>query len=1547
MRRTISLLIILSIVLSSAFSLAFDDSTELPSPGGDLGSIILAQNLTISNVYTVSGSETWGHVVVTTSGKLVVPKGTVLNGTSILLKGNSILEVSGGKVNLTNSKKSGSVSLSGSCKHFNVTKGGIILLKGSNGYADTSSNGPYKSYISTSMGGSAKIDVIASTGLNLANATIIASGGDGFDLPKSTSAACNAWQKGGTLSGYAASGGNSSIWMRTRSPNAVKIEWSVLQASAGDGGDASKGGDGAVNAPGKGGGYCNGGTVQGHVGAGGNADVSLCVNASLSIEHTNITASAGNGGKAGDGGKAGGVWSGGGGGGYCGGDATNGASNAGYGYAKGDVGSGGDASLKIESTKLVITYCNVTASGGTGGEAGDGGDGNNEGGGGGAGYGGGGGIGRSNSGKVCGPGSAAERVGTGGSATLDLVSGHIKIESSKLTAKAGNGGNAGDGGDGFWGGGFNGGGGGGGGFGGGGGAGDNVRGAKGSVTNKVGVGGSSILKFNSTTRIYLISSTLVAVGGNGGGSGNGGLGPYGGGGGGGYGGAGGGSGGAYNGGSCTVSGTVGNGGDATLLLKGTPCIGPTSKLNCTKGKKGDGKTSKGGGNCGGAGTGRTTSDGKEYKTIPMCIPLLISPQNGSMLSPIFRYFAHNSTTHGTVTGYTIQVDNDQNFSSPVISKTTKAGSITIANLSSGTYYWRVRAYYSSPANSTAGWSDVFIFYVGINNPPRLVNPLKDFTMLEDTVDNTSVNLTGIFSDPEGDRLRYSVSGATNISVTILSNGSVVFTPDQDWTGVEEITFKAKDPHYHLKPDPIDTVNVTVQNVNDPPRIISHDNINSTEDEPYEVQYDAEDIDPTNDTLLWAMTSNSTFLIIDNATGLLNGTPRNDDVGIFWVNITVSDGNGGYDSSNFTLTVFNTNDPPEIITSHRTTCYENEFYSVEYTATDIDPTADVFTWDLDTTCFFLTMDPAGILFGKPSNDDVGNHHVSISVSDGKGGSTTSNFTLTVINVNDAPIITTSPRTTCMEDEHYVVDFEARDIDPTADVFEWSIETEASFLTIDPAEGVLSGTPENDDVGNHPVSVRVSDGRGGFDVVNFTLAVFNVNDPPVILTEDCTTCLEDESYSVDYEAVDLDPTLDKLFWGMETNASFLNMDPQTGCLTGVPDNWDVGDYWVKVIVSDGIGGLMTSEFFLTVLAVNDPPIVAKVPMVVLREDEPGVIDLSSHVSDEDTPTALLNLTCFHYGIVEVSGLELEMLYEVWLEDHLVTFNVSDGESSVEGSFMVRVIGINDPPEIRGLGPHSPPIYIVMEEGTELWLPIVFEDEDDDQFHFGVTSQWNGVQAYDNGTVRIQTKKGELGQFEATVTVDDLKGGFATIDLTVEVINVNDPPSVKILSPGNGTMYEFGQNVTFNARISDPDIVIGDELTLTWTSNISGTLKSLGLEDDLEFRLNGLVEGHHRITATVSDGNLSSSAWLDLTIVKKSEPDEGDEPRVFLRPIELAIIVLIIILTALLAIWRVYRRQSTVEDDMVEPQPEEPHTEEVESSDLEPQGEDDHQDIEIEFR
>lgn len=242
-----------------------------------------------------------------------------------------------------------------------------------------------------------------------------------------------------------------------------------------------------------------------------------------------------------------------------------------------------------------------------------------------------------------------------------------------------------------------------------------------------------------------------------------------------------------------------------------------------------------------------------------------------------------------------------------------------------------------------------------------------------------------------------------------------------------------------------------------------------------------------------------------------------------------------------------------------------------------------TWSVTESAIWLTWDPEGkMLYGTPSNLEVGQTEVTVSIWDEEGHSDEWTFRIDVANV--PPRVLTDNSITALEDEVYFVRYESDD-DPGGRT-SWFLTTNANFLSLNKNTGTLSGSPINEDVGTYFVSIEVQDGNGGTTNIRFNLTVLNTNDRPWITTADIKTVMQDERLVRDYDAIDEDLN-DTHHWELRTDAEWLTMDNLTGVMTAEPKAWDVGYHDVNVTVMDS-GGLKDShEFRLEVLDKKDKP------------------------------------------------------------------------------------------------------------------------------------------------------------------------------------------------------------------------------------------------------------------------------------------------------------------------------------------------------------------------
>ena len=265
------------------------------------------------------------------------------------------------------------------------------------------------------------------------------------------------------------------------------------------------------------------------------------------------------------------------------------------------------------------------------------------------------------------------------------------------------------------------------------------------------------------------------------------------------------------------------------------------------------------------------------------------------------------------------------------------------------------------------------------------------------------------------------------------------------------------------------INISVLNV--APNITTPNVLFAPEGSEYSVDYETDEV---GGTITWKLFTNAGWLKIDSTTGVVNGTPNNDNVGTIPVKVSVDDGNGATAFTLFNLTVLNVNSPPTITTKDILKAYEDQLYNVWYQAIDLDANDKGLNWTMKTNATWLNFTADHHLQGTPANADVGSYYVNLTVMDSNLTMDHHNFTLTVINVNDPPVWVDLPSDTNITDlDVYTFDVNATDID-ACDVLRYNLtSTPVSTISIDDLTGIISWAHPVEGIYN--TRVRVTDGQ----------------------------------------------------------------------------------------------------------------------------------------------------------------------------------------------------------------------------------------------------------------------------------------------------------------------------------------------------------------------------------------------------------------------------------------------------------------------------------------
>ena len=602
----------------------------------------------------------------------------------------------------------------------------------------------------------------------------------------------------------------------------------------------------------------------------------------------------------------------------------------------------------------------------------------------------------------------------------------------------------------------------------------------------------------------------------------------------------------------------------------------------------------------------------------------------------------------------------------------------------------------------------------------------------------------------------------------------------------------------------------------------------------------------------------------------------------------------------------------------TAATEDVFYDVDFSALLGIDAADYTFEVLSAPAWLSNFDPAtGVASGTPVNGDVGAGSVQYRATETATGLVIEDtVSLTVLNVNDAPVSSAIAPQSTDEDAPFTFDISSNFSD--VDVGDTLIFTATlqngdplpSWLGFNAQTGVFTGTPTNDDVGALNITVNASDlSSASATARTFTLTVNNTNDDPVVVGSGIADQVFDEdtpiSFSVASAFDDVDAS-DTLTFSATGLPAGLSISP-AGVISGTPTT-QVGDvFTVTVTADDGNGGQISDAFDLTITGVNDAP-VASDDVAITPFDANGsfsgtvggtipLASLATDVDDTLDPTAITFTNATYTTTTGESGstgtlANLGFSYtpgtgalaldpasaNAFFADVFagldegdsatieVFFTASDGALSDTGSIVFTVNGVAEVPELA-----SPIADTATAEDSGFVLDVSsnFADVDSDLV-FSATLEggaplpsWLSFNT-STGVFSGTPLNANVGTINVTVTATE-QGGTANVSDTfaLEVTNTNDAPNIVGAAPSiTGETGSAITSIDLDNFFSDPDV--GDTLTYSVTSgslpaglSLDGNTGVISGEPTAAF--NGTVE------VTASDGNGGTRARnlsIDIT-------------------------------------------------------------------------------------
>ena len=809
---------------------------------------------------------------------------------------------------------------------------------------------------------------------------------------------------------------------------------------------------------------------------------------------------------------------------------------------------------------------------------------------------------------------------------------------------------------------------------------------------------------------------------------------------------------------------------------------------------------------------------------------------------------------------------------------------------------------ASDGNNTARLP-VTITVTNVNEKPAFpATETGQRSVVENTGANQNIGVPVAAIDPDlGDTFTYELGGPDASSFNFVTTTGQIRTKealDSDSQATYSVTVevhdgKDADGNTSTSTDASINVTITVTDINEPPVVTGTTTTEYAENDNRWVEtYTADD--PENDDITWSLSGSDENDFEISQGGVLDFAAAPDfesptDSGsnnTYSVNVLAADGTSTT-TYPVTVTVTNVNEDPTFPDT------EDGARSVDentpagrdigspVAATDPDHGATL-TYILDGTDaeYFDIDELTGQLKTKAdlNTEDRPTYYVDVHVHDGKDAesnpsTSTDAFmyvTITVENVNEAPVVTGTTTTEFVENgTGAVATYSAAD--PEYDDITWSaVGTDGAAFKMS-AGGDLSFLmpPDFEAKLEYRLTVNAFDGElnGTLDV---TIAITDVNEPPVVTGRNTITFVETATGPVEtFKANDPEESDSDITWVvLGTDADDFTIEDgalsfSSGPNHEIPTDSDTNNvYLITVKATDDNNQSDTLDVTVIVTDENQKP---EFPGATTSRDVSENLasgqNVGALVSATDPERDLLtySLSGTHatlFDIVTSSGQILtksDLDYEGTRNTYSVTVSVTDSKDTqgnddpaVDASIQVTINVIDDDeaPEITGAtstswsenatGTVATYTATDPENATTTWTVHGTDKED-----FGITEDGqlyiDTVPNYEDRTfyqVRVQASDGP---------------NIADLDVTVTITN-EDETGVVTLSP---TSPEVGTPV--NAHLTDPDLF--DSITgwswyrspdeSNWGSPISGATGSTYTPVDAD-------EGMYlKATASYDDG------------------------------------------------------------------------------------------------
>ena len=452
----------------------------------------------------------------------------------------------------------------------------------------------------------------------------------------------------------------------------------------------------------------------------------------------------------------------------------------------------------------------------------------------------------------------------------------------------------------------------------------------------------------------------------------------------------------------------------------------------------------------------------------------------------------------------------------------------------------------------------------------------------------------------------------------------------------------------------ETISIQVNEFNKPPVLTVPGTQVINEQTALNVSASATDPDIPVNPLTFSLLNPPSGMTINSSSGAISWTPTEaQGPGAYSISVVVTDLNTNAVNAqqlsvtnSFSVTVNEVNTAPTLPVISNKTINELTTLTVTNTASDSDIPANSLTYTLLVAPTNAAIDANGIITWTPNEGQgPGVFTFTTRVTDSNSSalvnqqlSATNTFTVTVNEVNTAPVLTVPGNQTLNEQTVLSVSASATDSDIPTNTLTFSLASPPTGMTINGASGAISWTPTEAQGSNvYTINVVVTDLNTNatvnqqISVTNsFTVTVNEVNTAPLLTVPANQTINEGTALNVSASATDSDLPSNALTFSLVSPPSGMTINSSSGAIAWTPTEAQGPNvYTITVVVTDSNPSAVnqtsfsvTNTFQVTVNEVNTAPVLSSIGNQTVNAG--AVINFTATATDADSPPNTLTFS-----------------------------------------------------------------------------------------------------------------------------------------------------------------------------------------------------------------------------------------------------------------------------------------------------------------------------------